>query len=310
VTNNFDSSISEEAVQAALIDWLSSGGPPSDALLRRLGATDYCGESNGSLVAATRSVWSGNGESDIVAEWSSAGRKRLQLLIEVKLTANFMDRQGARYQDRARAFSERDRDVTVCCVLMAPAAYLSSANPEAAKFDHHVPLEFVLENSSPDDPGVELISAALGRIAEGAPLGAKGLFPGLHHALQAACERRQNRLSVRNKATEWITLKGNHWPVGVNLNYRIRSGVAEIRVLSSYKGPRDALLGADNALLRAVQSGGELFLKHKALHVSDATKSGIADRDDLEAIVTAMEDLQDWWFCNSASGPAVSYNER
>jgi hypothetical protein len=303
---SFDLSISEPAVQAALVDWLMSGSPASDALVQHLGFADFCSTSAGAHVSATRSVWGGNGESDIVSDWTSAEGQRLQLLIEVKLTANFMDRQGARYQERAASINRGAKDITACCVLVAPAAYLNAANPETAKFDHRVPLEFFIENACRNDPGVQLISEALQRIAGDKPLGAKGLYPALHLAIEAACERRQNRLSVRNKATEWITLKGNHWPVGVNLNYRIRSGIAEIRVLSSYKGPRDELASVDDTLLQPVQAGGELFLKHKHLHVSDIAKSGCADSADVEAIVIAMEDLQTWWFRNcSASSRGV-----
>ncbi len=303
MTDTFDTSISEDAIQAALVDWLSSGNSASDALLGRLGFTNIDNESVWNFASATRSVWGGNGESDIVAKWTSSGDRRLQLLIEVKLTANFMDRQGARYQERAALLLQGASDLTVRCVLVAPSAYLAGANPEAAEFDSRVPLEFFVANAPAGAPCVQLISQALERIVEGKALGAKGLYPTLHLAVHAECERRQNRLSVHNKATEWITLKGNHWPAGVNLNYRIRAGIAEIRVLSSYQGPRDELLSADDALLRTVQAGGELFLKHKNLHVSDAAKSGGADYADVEGIVIAMEELQAWWFHNTSAAP-------
>jgi len=302
--DNFDSSISEELIQAALVDLLSTSGSTRDALLVQLGAGDFTTARNGGFVSAARSVWGDNGESDIVAEWSSAAHERLRLLIEVKLTAGFMKRQGTRYQERAAAAVQAETGLRALCVLVAPSAYVAAANPEADRFDHHVPLEFFIEKSSPSSRGVPLISAALARIAADSPLGAKGLFPDLHRALHAECERRANGLSVRNKATDWVTLKGDPWPTGVNLNYRIRNGVAEIRVLSSYKGPRAMLERADDAIVRAVKSGGELFLKHKALRVSGGARSGAASKEDVETIVRVMEELQDWWFRHS--GPPQS----
>ena len=190
MTLNFETPISEESVQTALVDLLSTCDSARAALLSRLGAAHLHAGRGGTFVSAARSVRGGNGESDIVVEWSVDGNGRLRVLIEVKLTAGFMKRQGARYQERAATIAEGQHGLKVVCVLVAPASYLASANPEAAKFDHHLPLEFFVENSPTTSPGIQVIASALPRIAADKPLGAKGLFPNLHHALHSECERR------------------------------------------------------------------------------------------------------------------------
>ena len=291
-----DTPIGEIAVQEALEDLLKSSAAVRVTILREVGVANFCDESSCVFIDANRSVTEPDGESDLVAEWANPSGARLRLLIELKLTAGFMRRQGARYVERARRAMRNAPHLTVRSVLVAPAAYLASANPEAGKFDVRISLESLLERDSVNLSVAQPIEAALRRLAAGKPLGAKGLFPELHRAVNAECERRGNGLRVLNKPTDWVTLKGDAWPVGVNLNYRIRSGVAEIRVLASYKGPRDTLTVVNDARVQAATSGGEVFLKNKSLHVSPDAKRGTPSSADVAAIVTAMEALQSWWF--------------
>ncbi|MCY3995870.1 MAG: hypothetical protein OXF07_07005 [Rhodobacter sp.] len=107
---------------------------------------DRIGLGKCALLAAEHSVsakagakW---GETDVLAFVESDGY-RIAVLIEDKITAEFADRQAARYQERAADLvksGDADRSLTVLC---APLNYLRGV-PEDDPWDQRISLEAVL----------------------------------------------------------------------------------------------------------------------------------------------------------------------
>ncbi|MEX2374102.1 MAG: hypothetical protein WD942_00745 [Dehalococcoidia bacterium] len=127
----FSEAIVDEALvelltcSAAFREWfLATTAPDASAPYRDL-----------TFRGATRSVTQGNGESDVVAEWSTPADERILILVEDKLTAGFQKHQGKRYAARAAQLVADGIADTVRTVLLAPAHYLQAANPEAMEFE-------------------------------------------------------------------------------------------------------------------------------------------------------------------------------
>src|SRR5690606_19149287 len=194
----------EAVVDTALVSLLESSESFRAWFLRRVVANDEISTSDVAFRGARRSVYHVNGESDVVAEWRSADGD-VVVLIEDKLNASFQPDQGSRYAERARALAEAGA-AAVRTVLLAPQQYLRAANPEARKFDVRLPLEEVIEaaRACGCDEDADVLAGAVQRVAEGSALGAKGLYPTVHAAIAAECERRGQGFRVTNNATDWV----------------------------------------------------------------------------------------------------------
>jgi hypothetical protein len=290
-----DLPIGEIDVQVALAASLNQLANLRDEFLLAVNLGPYRDCNEGIFHTAVRSVREIDGESDLVVDWHHNLHGRARVLIEVKLAANFRDRQGERYRERSMRAVLRGDYQAVVTVLVAPRDYLAVANPESRHFDFALPLESFVNWDNARSNNLRVVRDALDRLASGRPLGAKGLFQTLHFALASECARRKNGIVIRNNATDWVSLRYAECPTGMRLNYRIRQGVAEIRILKSYRGDRTLLEGANDARVSTVKSGGELFLKYQTLAVSNAARNGTPLDDDIVAIVDAFEYLREWW---------------
>jgi hypothetical protein len=283
--------ISETDVQAAIAALVESDSHVRHSLLRHIVGPTLRNSAADVTAHARQSVVGHKGETDILIDYQIENRG-LRVLTEVKLEAAFQPTQGARYGARAEA--ERSDGRNCITLLVAPAVYLAAPNPEARKFQSTLSLEELLTWARPDTAHAQLIAEACRRIASGNALGAKGLFLGLYTAVANECEQRGSSLRILNRPTEWMSLKHPALPTGVNLNYRIRSAVAELRVLASYRGPRDCFQSAPEGL-SYVQSGGELFMKLPTLPVTTARRAGEPSMSDVQTIVDAFDQLVAHW---------------
>lgn len=96
------------------------------------------------FIGAWHSVSTPNGESDIEAEWS-IGDRRLVLLIEDKVRAEFQPDQGPRYGDRARTYVDASFADVTRTVVFTPARYKTSFPDELAAFEAHLSIEALAE---------------------------------------------------------------------------------------------------------------------------------------------------------------------
>lgn len=284
--------IGEDDVQAEVVAALRTDRSLRDAWLSALAAKEYSESEGGEFVTARRSVTTRSGETDVQAEWRHASGNRLHVLVELKLAAAFQPKQGERY--RARAETGSARALRVKTVLLAPKAYLACANPEARHFDHRMALEEFAE-LVPGISALGLTREVLKRLALLQPLGARGLFQSLYLAVANELTRRESQLRILNHPTDWMSLKFQNCPAGVNLNFRIKAAIPEIRVLASYKGDRSRLTDRSD-VAKAVVSGGELFLRLRPLSVTDAARSGgHPTPKDVTKIVDSFETLIALW---------------
>jgi hypothetical protein len=241
------------------------------------------------------------GETDVDTRWVADDGTRYGILCEVKLAAQFMPKQGERYQLRAADMARGGQTRAALAVLIAHSSYLRTASPEARWFDRTVRLDelpgWVRRDTTPqlaDEVGV--LGEAVTRMAEGKPLGAKGLHTDLYRAVADECVRRRNSLTITNRPTDWIYLKHPRMNcTGVNINYRVRDAIPEIRIWGSFKGDRDGLVRACVDPVMPVVSGTHLFLRLPALEVTAGAKSGAVTDAELASIVDACEWLAGWW---------------
>ena len=100
------------------------------------------GEDNIEFVGAWVSYYEHDGETDLVAKFKR-GKKFLLLLLENKIDAPFADSQAERYASRAISWKNRDDEMDVRTVLLAPSDYLKQ--PETAFFDELIPYEDLID---------------------------------------------------------------------------------------------------------------------------------------------------------------------
>lgn len=292
--------IGEVEVQIALATLLRESTEFADCWLRAIGAAYWCREV---VESVEQSVHGSNGESDLVAIWRKGSHEVLASYIEVKVDAAFMKRQGQRYIERANARHESDNNLSSRIALVAPRAYLLTANPEARHFPEKIAFEDLLTWVTPDllpsnncRSAHAKIADTLDRLRRGAPLGAKGLHVALYQAVADECDRRGNELTIINRPTDWMSLKHECLPVGVSINYRIQSSEAELRVLKSYAGNRDMLVRRSaHSPVTPVNRNTELFLRLPALEITVDTTRGAPAIADVERIVDSFEALIRWW---------------
>lgn len=119
-----DQPISEVAAQAPVSRLRRRDALPRRCLVHALAlpSSDF----QGAAPHFRPSVNHSNGESDIVVDWERSDGKRLQVLIEVKLSAQFMPRQGARYRERALQEMRQDSGLDVRTGLLAPGEWQGS----------------------------------------------------------------------------------------------------------------------------------------------------------------------------------------
>lgn len=172
---------------------------------------------------------------------------------------------------------------------------LRAANPEAHKFDVRLPLEELIEAASMRGchEEADILAGALERVTEGGTLGNKGLYPTVHAAIAAECERRDNGLRITNKATDWVFLTHPSRPVGMELRYRIGERIAEIALTNSFKGDREALLARATPPLVTAKSGSYCFVRTSTLNTT-ADKEVFSEADAV-IVVDALEQLLEWW---------------
>lgn len=299
--------IGEVDVQDILARAFASVAPFRDRILARIGQGEFATETGACFISAVRSVSEADGETDVQADWTRAGVGRLRLLVEVKLNAQFMPLQGARYRARAaraRAAALADRTTTL---LLAPKAYLDGANVEARHFDVCVSLEEVLPwVADCDARGAVLIREALGRLAQGEPLGGKGLFRGIHDAIAREIEARALPFRVTNHATDWVFLDHPAAGKGVRFRYRIGEGVAELRLNKSFIGTHTLPGVTRPAFVVHLSRNAETVYRHSDLRVSNRARAGTATDEEIGAIVSALDELARWWADRkSACAPGV-----
>ena len=296
VPNLTDAGIGETDVQEVLTSLLNDVGECRDRFLARVGRHDFANGTGAQFIRAVRSVRDVDGETDVLADWERAGLGRLRVLGEVKLAAQFMPRQGARYRARAARTMAQGAADHVTTVLIAPATYSAGGHAEARRFDVSIALEEILAWATASGaPGSALLRDALDRLAGGRPLGAKGLFPALHTALDAEIARRHLPFYVDNASTDWVFADGPSFGTGVRLRYRIKKGHAEVRLRREYRGDH-ALPGVKRpAYIRRVPANSETNYRHAGLRVTAATCAGNPTSADVEAIASALTDLADWW---------------
>ncbi|WIV67357.1 PD-(D/E)XK nuclease family protein [Natrialbaceae archaeon AArc-T1-2] len=83
------------------------------------------------LLSVSKSVDTGNGESDIEIGIETVAGDRVLLLVENKIDASLQDRQAERYQERGVRYVEKDICDTFSVGLIAPADYVNENDREA-----------------------------------------------------------------------------------------------------------------------------------------------------------------------------------
>lgn len=287
--------IGEVEVQEALVRLLDD----SAAIRKRLLSLAMDGRdlapSTLRYAGAKRSVVEGRSETDILAEWTRGSGQRVLIFIEVKLLANFMKRQGARYKERVAGAVERGDATHALSVLVAPEKYFAGANTEVRQFDALLALEEIVELAEKAESRERgLIVETLGRIASGRPLGAKGLHRGIHDALAAEFSRRDSPLRITNNATDWVFVDHPALDKGLRARYRISEGVVELRVNKSYGLPHTSLPKPTGGL-RQVSKNTETHFKLPPLSVTPGARKDSPSEPDVRAIADAMEGLVRWW---------------
>lgn len=255
--------LSESAVDGAIVALLQENNRFGDWLFHTCFSQGSDLPERPEFISAAASVWQGNGETDIVATWTSSAGQRFTLLIEDKLTAGFQDAQGARYAERAKVL--RADGVTCRSLLMAPKAYLAGANPEARFFDLTLALEDVVAAaarcSGQDCPHTGVLARTCERVSAGGVLGAKGLHPNLYEVIAEECERRKSGFRITNNATDWIFFDHPQRVKGVEIRYRIAEGLVELAITPAFRGDRDLLMSQVRPPLVSAASGSYRFVR-------------------------------------------------
>jgi len=83
------------------------------------------------LLSVSKSVDTGNGESDIEIGIETVAGERVLLLVENKIDASLQDRQAERYQERGNRYVEKDVCDAFAVGLIAPADYVNKKDREA-----------------------------------------------------------------------------------------------------------------------------------------------------------------------------------
>ena len=83
------------------------------------------------LLSVSKSVDTGNGESDIEIGIETVAGDRVLLLVENKIDASLQDRQAERYQERGNRYVEKDVCDAFAVGLIAPAGYVNEKDREA-----------------------------------------------------------------------------------------------------------------------------------------------------------------------------------
>ena len=302
------SEISERHLDLALEELLRGSVPFCDRLLSELGMDAFASTMGGTLDTVAVSVESDSGETDVLAEWARPDGRRLLVFIEDKLTAAFQPTQGRRYASRVTAAN--GIGVEARSVLVAPRSYLRVANPEVRFFDAQLAIEDMSEwgAAAPADNRIaaclSFLREAVRRVNEQQALGAKGLYPDLHAAIQAECDRRQNGLTVSGKATDWVFLEHPARESGITIRYRIKDAVSELALKPPFRGDRDLALGACRSPFSTASSGTFKFVRAPVGALSANARCGKCSADEVCRIVESLEALMDWW---QAHGRPAAY---
>ena len=83
------------------------------------------------LMSVSKSVDTGNGESDIEIGIETVAGDRVLLLVENKIDASLQNRQAERYQERGNRYVEKDVCDAFVVGLIAPADYVNEKDREA-----------------------------------------------------------------------------------------------------------------------------------------------------------------------------------
>lgn len=270
-----EAEIGEADVQRALVTLLLESNSVREGLRAHCGAHLQLGLQGHALKHATRSVFEGRSETDVLADWVSESGHRLRMLIEVKLEANFMKLQGTRYRERVRTTMERGAADTALCMLVAPTAYFKSGNVELHQFDVKLPLEDLARWARADMRAeAALLDETLSRIAAGRTLGAKGLYHGIHDGLPRHFSASGSELRITNRATDWVFVAHPSLVKGVRGRYRISSAIAELRISRYFALSHDRLPTLLPANIGRVSAGSETLFRRRNLVVSaDARKT-------------------------------------
>lgn len=261
--------------------------------------------------SARQSIHTFNGETDVQADWQSLTSNPHSVLCEFKLDAGFMPRQGERYRERAEQMVKSGIANEVVTVLVAHSSYLKGLNTEARFFEKTLALDHCLSWIPRNEEltiqeSVEILRDATQRMSEGKPFGAKGLHVNLYDEVIAECDRRRNKLWITNRPTDWIYLKHPTMDCnGVNINYRVREAVPEIRIWKTFAGDRDTLIRACASPIMPVPKNSNLFLRLRSLGFGKEARQGKVTSVDVSVIVDACEWLADWWTNKSGFSTAA-----
>lgn len=283
--------LSEAIVDQILVDVLNASTEFRQWFAERVGIK----VDNSGFRGAYRSVWQGNGESDVVAEWDGPEGKAV-VMVEDKLAVGFQQRQGQRYSIRANSLLESGEAAACVTVLMAPADYLAAANPEARYFDVLLPLDEIAEAAKLKGrlagDQLSVLEAVLRRVNSGSALGAKGLHPDIYLAIAKECDRRGGELRITNNATDWIFFDHSSKVPGLEIRYRIGQRIAELAFTPAFRADVEALLAEVAAPFSTAVSGSYQFLRHPILPVG--SRELFCDAD-APVVVNAVQSLIDWW---------------
>jgi hypothetical protein len=246
----------------------------------------------GLFIGARRSGSTRGGQTDVVAEWEGASRK-LVVLIESKLNAGFQPRQGERYKERSVRLVASGWSVKT--VLVAPRAYLATANVQATLFEYRLAVEdlvdWIMSEIGGVSPELYRLVEALQRVQDSMTLGAKGLYREFHAAVEAECRLRNNGFSIRNKATRvlYITFPGA--APGVALKYRAHTRTPELFIGKAFKGSRSELETRAAPGILIVHANTEMFVR-----IADSPFQGVdTPEPKADEVVDALERLLTWW---------------
>ena len=297
-----DTEIAEPDVQRAILAAMHRSAALRDGLLQKAGRFARGDRDGFTYQGGVRSVVEGRSETDIQADWRHMNGQRLRFLIEVKLAAQFMPRQGSRYLERVQSALARGDAEHVQSILLAPASYFGGANPEMHKFNIHMSLEELVQLAKAQAGGeTALINEALERIATGRPLGAKGLYRNLHDALFAEFEASGSMLTITNRATDWVFVAHPSFEKGVRARYRISEGLVELRISKHFRLPHSELPVPGLADCRRVLAGTETLYKLQHLRVSNGARANTPTDEDVALITSSLLRLVKWWnLCQGA----------
>lgn len=154
------SGISERDTDLLLLEEFVSSPDFCKLFVRIVGEGDFQ-----NLLDANRSVTSSNGESDLEIIVETSDKRRILILIENKVGANFQPKQSERYQKRGESYIKQSRADAFYTVLVAPRAYFTN---DSRGFDHRVNYEDIIEFFSTSTLSLgrkfyktELLSAAI-----------------------------------------------------------------------------------------------------------------------------------------------------